>query len=946
MTPSWTSAADRLRSVTAASLTLTIRRARRDATLLAAWGLLVALVAMLAVTAPRMLSDTVDRGARQAVATAGPRADPVIRVPVGESKRALGRRPAGQPLEPAGVADLVASIEHDLPPAIRLVSTGTTTTVIGPATNIATLGGVETSGDLRLQIAMLTPENTSGVKVVSGELPGAFSPGDAIPVAISAAVARALGATLGSEIGVAVNPGFSNAHHGDPIPLRVVGIIAETPGRAADWLDTAGLWAPTHPGAAKNPSQLAVTVLSTLPGVTAAESSYADAFTAEFRVRLAPSRFSADLEPKVAAAIRGLQASPTRLTGGIGGDAAVSSDFTAALASYPAQSRAAVAQMSLVLASLFGSAVAVMILLSQLLVRRRAGDTTLERARGAALTAVAFRSSLESTVVAAAACTLGVLVAQLVRPGPFDDPELLAVVAVVAVAAAPVQSALLSMREWSHRRAPANRRDRQERERRTRSRRLVAEAIVFALALAALVSLAARGLLETGTRGIDPFLSSAPVLCAVATTLLVLRLYPLPVRAIATALRRRPGVVGLLGAARAENAVAVLPLLALTLAATLVTAGGVLIATVNDGQVTASWQRIGGDVRVEAALGHDATTRLLNRPGVSAVAAVHATPLVPAQLSGRSEYPTLVAIDRAFPALASRLPASSMGSTDVTSLRKLASTASSTAAPSTAALPVVVDAEFDKALGTRDFSVHYGDGDISVHVVGVTSVEPSGFLQGPFLYVDRAALADRLAAPSGGGAPSAARVASLTTPNQTLILGPGALRAARSLGVAASAIRDRASWLDSRRHLALVTGTQQTMLFATIAVALLAAIALLATALAGARERGRSLSLLRTLGLPAGLGWWLALADLLPVVVAALLGGTIAGVGIVAVLEPTLGLGILAGGLSNPATVAPPLLFAGIAVITLLLLGLSVLAEVAAHRRDRLSDVLRVGDTA
>ena len=171
-------------------------------------------------------------------------------------------------------------------------------------------------------------------------------------------------------------------------------------------------------------------------------------------------------------------------------------------------------------------------------------------------------------------------------------------------------------------------------------------------------------------------------------------------------------------------------------------------------------------------------------------------------------------------------------------------------------------------------------------------------------------------------------------------------RAARSLGVAASAIHDRGSWLDSRRHLALVTGTQQTMLFATIAVALLAAIALLATALAGARERGRSLSLLRTLGLPAGLGWWLALADLLPVVVAAIVGGVLAGVGIVALLEPALGLAVLAGGVSNPATVAPPLLFVGIAVVTAALLGVSVLAEVAAHRRDRLSEVLRVGDTA
>ena len=73
----------------------------------------------------------------------------------------------------------------------------------------------------------------------------------------------------------------------------------------------------------------------------------------------------------------------------------------------------------------------------------------------------------------------------------------------------------------------------------------------------------------------------------------------------------------------------------------------------------------------------------------------------------------------------------------------------------------------------------------------------------------------------------------------------------------------------------------------------------------------------------------MALADLVPVVVAAIVGGILAGVGIVALLEPALGLAVLAGGVSNPATAAPPLLFGGMAVVTVLLIGISVLAEVA-----------------
>ena len=381
MTTPWSRVARELRSVTAASLTLTLRRARRDAALLAAWGLLVAFVALLAVAAPQQLGDTVDRGARQAVATAGPRADPIIRVQVGESNRTTGRGPAAQPLEPFGVAISLVDLARP-PPVVRHVSTGTTTTVIGPITNIATIAGVTTGADFRLQASHVDPGESFGCDGRVGRTARSIRHGRCDSGRDVRSGRAGLGVKLGNVVGVAKNPGFSNAHHGEPIPLRVVAIIAQAPGSAPDWLDSPGLWAPTHPASLTNSLQIGVTVLTTLSGVTVAGSSYADTFTAEFRVRLAPSRFSGGIEPKVAAAINGLQASPARLTGGIGGDAVVSSNFAEALASYPAQSRAAVAQMSLILAGLLGAAVAVMILLVQLVVRRRATDMTLERARG------------------------------------------------------------------------------------------------------------------------------------------------------------------------------------------------------------------------------------------------------------------------------------------------------------------------------------------------------------------------------------------------------------------------------------------------------------------------------------------------------------------------------------------------------------------------------------
>jgi len=924
-----------LRSVTAAALRLTLRRARRDLPLLTVSGLLVAFVALLAIAAPRQVTNTVDRGAQQAVAMAGPQADLVVTVPLGTS---VGS--ASAILVPQRVPAFTSLILHGLPPVISRVAAGTNTTVLGPITNVATIDGVETSRNIGLQIGLLTPGSRTGLRVTSGQLPGLFHPGGSIPVAISEADAKAVGATVGSVLGVAMNGGFDAAHENDPIPLRVVGIVAPAAGSKSDWLDMSGLWEPSHPPSPQLPSPIGVTVLTTLPGVTTAQSRYADAFNAQIRVQLAPARFSGEIEPRVAAVMKALDADATRLTGGTGVDFTANSDFDDALAAYPAQSRAAVAQMSVVLASLLGVAIAVLLLLSQLLVFRRRSELELERARGSALTAIAFRVSVESAVVGVAACALGLLVAQIAQPGPVVDPVVFATVLVIAIAAGPAQSVLLVRRGWSRRRAPANRRDRLDIERRSRSRRLVVEALVLAVAIAALVSLASRGLLETRTSGIDPFLAAAPVLCALATTLIVLRVYRLPVRAVASVARRSRGVVGLLGAARAENAIATLPLLALTLAATLSIGGSVLIATVNDGQVTASWQRIGADVRIEATVSAARIAGLASRTGVSNVASVHVAQDVLARTRATPESPTLLAVDRGFGSLVSQLPAGAMGGSNVASLRKLDSSN-----PVAGALPVIVDAQLDKLLASSNFSIYYGVSNLELHVVGVTSVEPNGYLPGPFIYVDRAALAKRIEKLNTAGTLPQSQITALTAPNEALIMGPGALQAAGSLGVAASAIHARATWLTSRQELALVTGTQQTMLLATIAVALLAAIALVATALAGARDRGRFLSVLRTLGLRAGFGWWLALADLLPIALAAILGGIVAGVGILAVLEPALGLRVLAGGLSNPAPVVPPDRLVELAIATVLLLGVAVLAEVAAHRRDRLSEVLRVGDT-
>jgi len=125
----------------------------------------------------------------------------------------------------------------------------------------------------------------------------------------------------------------------------------------------------------------------------------------------------------------------------------------------------------------------------------------------------------------------------------------------------------------------------------------------------------------------------------------------------------------------------------------------------------------------------------------------------------------------------------------------------------------------------------------------------------------------------------------------------------------------------------------------------LALIGLIASVLSGARTRRRALSLLRTLGMSPRLGWWLALSELAPVVLAALVGGVAAGVAIILTLGPSFGLETLAGGADPPPLVIAPWVIAGVVAGAIVLALVAMLVEVVAHRRDRLSDVLRVGES-
>ena len=134
-------------------------------------------------------------------------------------------------------------------------------------------------------------------------------------------------------------------------------------------------------------------------------------------------------------------------------------------------------------------------------------------------------------------------------------------------------------------------------------RRLVLDGTVIALAAIALVTLRSRGLGDgSGPVAIDPLLAAVPVLVALAAGLILLRVYPLPLRLIAAIAARGRGLIPtfpLWGAAR-QSRIAAVPLLVILVATAIGAFSSVVLESVRQGQLAASWRAVGADWRIDA----------------------------------------------------------------------------------------------------------------------------------------------------------------------------------------------------------------------------------------------------------------------------------------------------------------------------------------------------------
>ncbi|MGP8301727.1 FtsX-like permease family protein [Streptomyces inhibens] len=597
-----------------------------------------------------------------------------------------------------------------------------------------------------------------------------------------------------------------------------------------------------------------------------------------------------------------------------------------------ARMRAAIAPVIAVAAFGIGTVAGVVLLMTgALTAARRREELALLRARGASLVGLAGRLAAETAAVALPAAAAGGGLALLLVPGERVLPSLLAAAGtgLLGTLALPLRAAA------AHRRPrPAARTD-LVRARPSR-RRTVAELTVLVLAVGAVVALRRR---STAAGGVDALVSAAPVLVAVIAALVLMRLYPLPLRLAARPAARSAGLIGFLSLARAGRAPATagLPLLALLVALTTASFGGSVLAGVATARDHAALTAVGAEARISAdkPLPEELRKAVAKVPGVEDAVPIR----IDVQAADDSGPPLYLVVADA-DAYARLARATGLG----------AFSAGDLADPGgDRPLPAIVSPGVLARFGRAPLALQPEFGRLVVRPKAVradTPAQPGG----DFVLINARSVArlypDTYADPATGASILLLSGRSLDAP---------ALRAAVRAHTPASlpthlALRaaERAGLADSP----LQQGAERLYTAAVAAGAGFALLALLLSLLQAAPQRTQLLARLRTMGLTPAQGRRLMVLEALPQALLAALGGALVGVAAIRLLGPGMDLTPLAlpgspggGGAGTVRLQSDPasLLLPSAGVVALALAVVLVQAWLSERRRE--STELRAGDT-
>ncbi|MFI5916029.1 FtsX-like permease family protein [Dactylosporangium sp. NPDC051541] len=882
-------------------------RARADRGALLLCAAVVALVAMLAGAVPVLLRGIADDAVADAVRRAGEDADVTATMRWEPDAGRSGRFRTPQLAQDVEAFRLRA--EGELDPGLRAVLAPPVASVISPTLRIARADAART-----FRLAYLDAGGEPGVTWTAGTAPGAAVTGtdDAelpdqrsrlVRIGISEATAAALRVGPGDRIPLL-------DQHGAPKEVEVTGVF-----RAMDRADP--VWRPApwllepDPGTARMRTVRLGGLLSreSLPDARLAFEPDELRPVVTFAPR--PEAFTLRVAQAVGPAAVALEAnSPSSST--FSSESSWNTQLDAVLRDVTGQVDAAAVQMSVLLIGVIAVGALVLLLVTDLLVARRAPALALARRRGAALPVLGAELLLESAAVAVTAAAAGLLLARaLVGAAAWAW----AVPVALTAAAGPPLLGLRAAGHGTHdRRTSAHPAARRFAARTRQLRRLAFEGAVLVAAAAAVVALRQRGGPVDGGATLP---ASAPTFGAVAAGLALARLVPPGLRLIQRGMLRSRFPIAVFGLTRAVAAAGRgLPLVTLVCAAALASCSLTVGATVEAGIRDAAWRSVGADARVDVADGSaDETARRISAaPGVRQVVAAQVTDAAEVVTAETSVPARLIAVDvRGFDRLRAGTP-----------LAGVAAPAQLTG-PAAGGLPALVRSADGRLRPGMSLELsRAGAPPIKLTAVGAA---PSLDGADDVVLVDAAALA-------AAGMP--------VVPNTLWVTGPGAQQAAAAAAAGPTVLRDDV--LRSLRDAPLVAGLIRLTRVSAMALVALGVLGLILGAATQAPQRRQTLSRLRTLGLRRRDAGRVTAGELLPVVAVAGLVGPLSGVVLAAVTIGGLALPVDPGPAAEPI-LTPPWAGLGLIPVALLVAGAAVAgAESTRRGGGRLAAALRVGD--
>ncbi|MEU5715785.1 ABC transporter permease [Streptomyces sp. NPDC020403] len=726
---------------------------------------------------------------------------------------------------------------------------------------------------------------------------------------------------------------------GEPLTVRVTGIVAPRHPESGYWAVDPLLRAPSlikDPGSRTPVFYWRATLL--LPP-DAGPALLATTGEPELYWRLAPdaSKLTAGDVPALETGIAAVETGPglLELRDLTGPNTTLTTDLDAILDAYTAM-RTAISPVVTVAAVGIGAvALVVLLMTGGLIGARRHHELALLRSRGGSLRGIGTRLLAETAVAVLPAAALGLLLAVLLVGEARWWPA-----AVGAATVAGLVCVALPLRTTLHHRRPLLHGAREDVVTAKPSRRrTVAELTVLVLAVGAVVALRRRG--TTADSGADLLVTSAPVLVGLIAALVLVRLYPLPLRLAARPAARLRGAVGFLSLARAgrSSASGTLPLLALLIALTTAAFGGSVLAGIADARDRAALRAVGADARISgeggsSPLSRDDVRRARAVPGVEDVTAVHieyGTPLAASgDVTSGTKRATLLGVE---PESYARLARA--GGLPAFPAARIANGPGRDGTGGDGVLPAAVSPALAKRLGEGPHTVSSQAGDIRVRVAAVLT-RTSAVSDSEFLVVDSASLAQ-------------------SAPTTLLVTGAaldgGKLRAAARTAGPEFDVRLRVAERETFVDTPIQSGAERIYGAAVGAGAGYALLAVLLSLLQTAPERTTLLARLRTMGLTTRQGRRLLASEAMPQALLAAAGGLLAGGASIALLAPGIDLAALAFAGGDPGTPRTASLHADTVSLVLPALGVVVLtAAVAgvqawwAGRRGSIKE-LRAGDS-